>query len=99
MLNKLPETLSFEEGASFLIAFTTALHALRTRANLQTQEHVLITGAGGGVGLAAVAVAAHLGAKVVAAATSFEKRKPQEPLAPRTSSTAMPSILQHLYRS
>jgi len=75
MLNKLPETLSFEEGASFLIAFTTALHALRTRANLQTQEHVLITGAGGGVGLAAVAVAAHLGAKVVAAATSFEKRE------------------------
>lgn len=74
-LSRLPEALSFEEGASFFVGFSTAWNALVTRANLQKGERVLITGAAGGVGLAAVTLAAHLGAEVVAAASSAEKRE------------------------
>lgn len=73
-LMPLPEALSFEEGASFFVGFITAWHALVTRGGVRPGERVLITGAGGGVGLAAVTIAAHLGAHVVAAASTAEKR-------------------------
>ncbi len=73
-LSRLPAAFSFEEGASFFVGFSTAWNALVTRANVQAGERVLITGAGGGVGLAAVTLAAHLGAEVVAAASTSEKR-------------------------
>ncbi len=71
----LPEAFSFEEGATFLVGFGTAWHALSTRAQLQEGEHLLVTGAAGGVGLAAVQIGAHLGAKVIAAASTPEKRE------------------------
>lgn len=74
-LSPLPEALSFEEGASFFVGFSTAWNALVTRAHVQRGERVLITGAAGGVGLAAVTLAVHLGAEVVAAASSAEKRE------------------------
>lgn len=74
-LSPLPEALSFEEGASFFVGFSTAWNALVTRANVRKGERVLITGAAGGVGLAAVTLAVHLGAEVVAAASSAEKRE------------------------
>lgn len=71
----LPAALSFEEGASFFVGFSTAWNALVTRAALRKGERVLITGAAGGVGLAAVTLAVHLGAEVIAAASSAEKRE------------------------
>lgn len=75
LLSPLPAALSFEEGASFFVGFSTAWNALVTRGNVRKGERVLITGAAGGVGLAAVIVAAHLGAEVVAAASSEAKRE------------------------
>ena len=73
-LSRLPEAFSFDEGATFFVGFSTAWNALVTRAAIKPGERVLITGAGGGVGLAAVTLAAHLGAEVVAAASSQAKR-------------------------
>lgn len=74
-LSPLPEALTFDEGASFFVGFSTAWNALVTRANVRKGERVLITGAAGGVGLAAVTLAVHLGAEVIAAASSAEKRE------------------------
>jgi NADPH:quinone reductase len=69
----LPEPMSFEEGASFGLVYQTAHFALVERADLRTGEIVLVTGATGGVGLAAVQVAKALGATVVAAVSTPEK--------------------------
>jgi len=66
----LPDEASFEEGAAFLMAFLSAWLPLRDLA----RGTVLVTAASGGVGSAAVQVAKHLGAHVVAAASTDEKR-------------------------
>ena len=70
----LPESASFEEGASFLITFLTAWIPLR-RAQVGPGATVLVHAAAGGVGSAGVQLAKHLGASVVATASSEEKRK------------------------
>ncbi len=62
----LPEGWSFAEGAGFRVAATTAYHSLVHRAALRKGEVALIHGAAGGVGLAAVQLAKHLGARVIA---------------------------------
>jgi NADPH2:quinone reductase len=67
----LPDGASFEEGAAFLMAFLSAWIPLRELAG----GTVLVTAASGGVGGAAVQVAKHLGARVVAAASTEEKRR------------------------
>ena len=67
----LPDGASFEEGAAFLMAFLSAWLPLRDLAG----GTVLVTAASGGVGGAAVQVAKHLGAHVVAAASTEEKRR------------------------
>ena len=67
----LPDGASFEEGAAFLMAFLSAWIPLRELAG----GTVLVTAASGGVGGAAVQVAKHLGAQVVAAASTEEKRR------------------------
>jgi NADPH2:quinone reductase len=69
----LPEGFSFAEGATFLVAHKTAYHALKTRADLAADQTLLVLGAAGGVGLAAVQVGKALGARVLAAASSEEK--------------------------
>jgi NADPH2:quinone reductase len=69
----LPPTFSFEEGATFLAAHTTAYHALKTRAEMQPEQTLLVLGAAGGVGLAAVQIGKLLGARVIAAASTEEK--------------------------
>jgi NADPH2:quinone reductase len=69
----LPSTFSFEEGATFLAAHTTAYHALKTRAELKASETLLVLGAAGGVGLAAVQVGKMLGARIIAAASTDQK--------------------------
>ena len=70
----LPESASFEEGASFLITFLTAWIPLR-RAQVGPGATVLVHAAAGGVGSAGVQLAKHLGATVVATASSEEKRQ------------------------
>ncbi|HLJ63906.1 MAG TPA: NADPH:quinone oxidoreductase family protein [Stellaceae bacterium] len=69
----LPKGFSFEEGASFLVANLTAYHALTERGALQRGETLLVHGAGGGVGLAAVELGKLLGARVIACASSDDK--------------------------
>jgi len=69
----LPPRLGFERGACFFQAYNTALFALKIRAGLKAGETVLVLGAAGGVGLAAIDVARALGARVIAAASSPEK--------------------------
>ncbi len=67
-----PENLPDELGAQFVVAYGTAAFALK-RAQLHAGETVLVGGAGGGVGVAVVDIAARLGARVIAAASSAEK--------------------------
>ena len=69
----LPQKMSFEEGAAYSVAYGTSYHALRQGAKLQAGETVLVLGAAGGVGYAAVDIASALGATVIAAASSDEK--------------------------
>jgi NADPH2:quinone reductase len=72
-LTPLPMTFDYAEGATFLAAHGTAYHALVDRAQLKPGEVLLVHGAGGGVGLAAVEIGKLLGATVVAAASMQEK--------------------------
>src|SRR5712691_3680614 len=69
----LPDGASFAEGAAFLITFLTAWIPLTRRDRVGEGTTVLVTASAGGVGTAAVQLAAHLGARVVAAAGSPEK--------------------------
>jgi len=69
----MPARMSFEEGAAMGLVYLTAHFALVERAGCKAGETVLVTGAAGGVGLAAVQVAKALGAGVVAAVSSAEK--------------------------
>jgi NADPH2:quinone reductase len=72
-LMPLPSTFDYAEGATFLAAHGTAHHALIDRGQLKSSEVLLVHGAGGGVGLAAVEIGKLLGATVIAAASSEEK--------------------------
>ncbi|MEA2818846.1 MAG: NADPH:quinone reductase [Bradyrhizobium sp.] len=72
-LTPLPSTFDYAEGATFLAAHGTAYHALVDRAQIKPGEVLLVHGAGGGVGLAAVELGRLLGATVIAAASSEEK--------------------------
>jgi NADPH2:quinone reductase len=72
-LTPLPLTFDYAEGATFLAAHGTAYHALIDRGLVQPGEVLLVHGAGGGVGLAAVEMGKMLGATVIAAASSEEK--------------------------
>ncbi len=70
----IPEGMTFEDAATVLIAYLTAYYGLVGVARLQPGERVLIHAATGGVGLAAVQLAQHLGAEIYATAGSDEKR-------------------------
>jgi NADPH:quinone reductase len=72
-LTPLPSTFDYAEGATFLAAHGTAYHALIDRGQLRPDEVLLVHGAGGGVGLAAVEMGKMLGATVIAAASSEDK--------------------------
>jgi NADPH:quinone reductase len=69
----LPAVYDFAEGAAFLTAYRTAYVALVPRGQLQSGETLLVHGASGGVGLAAVELGKHLGATVIATASTAEK--------------------------
>jgi NADPH:quinone reductase len=70
----LPQAVSSEVAATAVESYATMLFALTRRASLRPGEWVLVLGAGGGIGLAAVDVATALGARVIAAASSPAKR-------------------------
>jgi NADPH2:quinone reductase len=74
LLVPLPDAASFEEGAAFLLTFLTAWIPLTRQVRVGSGSVVLVHAAAGGVGSAAVQVAKHLGARVVATASSEEKR-------------------------
>ncbi|GAA0841615.1 NADPH:quinone oxidoreductase family protein [Streptosporangium amethystogenes subsp. fukuiense] len=72
---RIPDTLDAAQAATFAQSHCTAMFALRDRGGLSAGETVLVLGAGGGVGLAAVRVATALGATVLAGASSEDKRR------------------------
>ena len=69
----LPDTVSFESAAGLTVTYGTTIYALRSRGLLRPGETLLVLGAGGGVGTAAVELGKLLGARVIAAASSPEK--------------------------
>src|SRR5687768_3653033 len=69
----LPEKMDFVTGAAFLLTYATTDHALRDRAALAAGETLLVLGAAGGVGLAAIEIGKALGARVIACASSEDK--------------------------
>ncbi len=69
----LPDALDAPRAATFTQSYCTCLYALRDRAKVEPGTTVLVLGAGGGIGLAAIAVANALGCRVMAAASSAEK--------------------------
>ena len=69
----LPPGFSFVDAAAFIMTYGTSHHALADRAQLKAGETVLVLGAAGGVGTAAIQLAKVMGAKVIAAASSDEK--------------------------
>lgn len=73
-LKHLPAQVAFEVGASFQANYLTGLYALEARAQLQSGETLLVLGAAGGVGIAAVQIGKLMGARVIAAASTAEKR-------------------------
>ncbi|WP_201191517.1 NADPH:quinone oxidoreductase family protein [Pseudomonas fluorescens] len=69
----IPPAMDFNTAAGFSMTYGTSMHALKQRGNLQPGETLLVLGASGGVGLAAVEIGKAMGARVIAAASSAEK--------------------------
>ncbi len=72
---RIPDVLDSARAATFTQSYSTSLYALRERAGAREGETVLVLGAGGGVGLAAIGVARSLGCRVLGVASSEEKRQ------------------------
>lgn len=72
-LTRLPASMPYDEAAAFLMTYGTSYYALKDRAALKAGETLLVLGAAGGVGLAAVELGKAMGARVIAAASSEEK--------------------------
>jgi NADPH2:quinone reductase len=69
----MPDTMPFDEAAAFIMTYGTSYHALKDRGHMKPGETLLVLGAAGGVGLAAVELGKAMGARVIAAASSDEK--------------------------
>jgi NADPH:quinone reductase len=72
-LAHIPDGVDYPTAAAFGVAYRTAYHTLRSRARVQAGDELIVLGAGGGVGLAAVQLGVRLGASVTAVASSDEK--------------------------
>ena len=72
-LTSIPDSMDFNTAASFLMTYGTSHHALKDRADLKKGDSLLVLGAAGGVGLAAVEIGNAIGAHVIAAASTEEK--------------------------
>ena len=73
-VRRIPAGLSFEEAATLPVVFMTAWHALKNVARLRAGEKILVHAGAGGVGMAAIQIAQHFGAEVIATAGSPTKR-------------------------
>jgi NADPH2:quinone reductase len=73
MLVPMPDGADFVTASAFVMTYATSYHALVDRARLKAGETLLVLGASGGVGLAAIEIGKVLGARVIAAASSAEK--------------------------
>jgi NADPH2:quinone reductase len=72
-LARVPDGVPLDKAAGLSVAYGTTLHALRQRAEMKSGETLVVLGASGGVGLAAVEIGAVMGARVIACASSDEK--------------------------
>src|SRR5271154_848782 len=72
-LERIPEGLALDKAAGLSVTYGTSLHALKQRAEMKPGETLLVLGASGGVGLAAVEIGKAMGARVIAGASSEEK--------------------------
>lgn len=72
-LARVPDGVLLDKAAGLSVAYGTTLHALRQRAEMKSGETLVVLGASGGVGLAAVEIGAVMGARVIACASSDEK--------------------------
>jgi NADPH2:quinone reductase len=70
---RIPDAMPFEDAACFVFTYGTSYHALKDRAHMKPGESLLILGAGGGVGVAAIELGKAMGAKVIAAVSSDDK--------------------------
>ena len=69
----IPDGMDFATASAFVMTYGTSYHALKNRAQIQPGETLLVLGAAGGVGLAAIEIAKVMGARVIAAASTDEK--------------------------
>ncbi|NBU27852.1 MAG: NADPH:quinone oxidoreductase family protein [Caulobacteraceae bacterium] len=69
----IPDSMPYDEAAAFMMTYGTSWYALKDRGHLKAEETLLVLGAAGGVGLAAVELGKAMGARVIAAASSQEK--------------------------
>jgi NADPH2:quinone reductase len=72
-ITPIPDAMPFDEASAFILTYGTSYYALKDRGALKAGETVLILGAAGGVGVAAIELAKAMGARVVAAVSSQEK--------------------------
>jgi NADPH2:quinone reductase len=72
-LTPIPDSMPYDEAAAFMMTYGTSWYALKDRGHLKAGETLLVLGAAGGVGLAAVELGKAMGARVIAAASSQEK--------------------------
>jgi NADPH2:quinone reductase len=72
-IERIPEGLALDKAAGLSVTYGTSLHALKQRAEMKPGETLLVLGASGGVGLAAVEIGKAMGARVIAGASSDEK--------------------------
>lgn len=70
---RMPAAMPYDHGAGFTSTYATAYHALKQRADLRAGESLVVLGASGGVGLAAVQIGKAMGARVIAAASNDDK--------------------------
>lgn len=70
---KIPDNMPYDDAACFVLTYGTSHHALKDRAQIKAGESLLILGAAGGVGVAAIELAKAAGARVIAAVSSEEK--------------------------
>jgi NADPH2:quinone reductase len=70
---QIPDIMPFDEASAFIMTYGTSYHALKERAHVKPGETLLVLGAAGGVGLAAVELGKAMGARVIAAASSVQK--------------------------
>ncbi len=71
--SRIPDAMPFEEAAAFMLTYATSYYALKNRANLKSRETLLVLGAAGGVGVAAIQLGKALGARVIGAVSSADK--------------------------